>query len=174
MFTATRKGASTILEGEIAFQIGEERVVATVGMYADIPVEKDDSNLAAKHPRPIRPPHGTEESPVPLGALRLTAPKFRGPRPSDNCQNAARFTLRRQNPPVRIMDGYFEDCGCESFDVLELTWKERLIELGLRHPIPHVERLAVHEIAAVTEKLKRQGRAHQQQTMQAKHHCSSE
>ena len=42
-----------ILEGEITFQIGEERVVATAGMFANMPVGtphsfKNESNLPAK------------------------------------------------------------------------------------------------------------------------------
>ena len=42
-----------ILEGEITFQIGEERVVATTGMFANMPVGtphsfKNESNLPAK------------------------------------------------------------------------------------------------------------------------------
>ena len=42
-----------ILEGEITFQIGDERVVATTGMFANMPVGtqhsfKNESNLPAK------------------------------------------------------------------------------------------------------------------------------
>lgn len=42
-----------ILEGEITFQIGEERVVATTGMFANMPIGtshsfKNESNLPAK------------------------------------------------------------------------------------------------------------------------------
>ena len=42
-----------ILEGEITFQIGDERVVATAGMFANMPISmphsfKNESNLPAK------------------------------------------------------------------------------------------------------------------------------
>ncbi len=53
MFTAGKKRVFYILEGEITFQIGEKRVVATAGMFANMPVGtphsfKNESTQPAK------------------------------------------------------------------------------------------------------------------------------
>ena len=71
-----------ILEGEITFQIGDERVVATAGMFANMPVGtphsfKNESNLPAKMLITVAPA-GLEqmffEVGVPVEQGAMTAP----------------------------------------------------------------------------------------------------